>query len=201
MISFLTRGRPKAAPATARFVRPCLEGLEDRLTPTSLSLNYQIMQQNGAQFMGQLSGGTNVANQKVTITGPGGFTTTATTDNNGFYHFMAATKLGNYVASVSDPTVSQATVSINPPAPTITDFVCIALGGGMEELKGVVTGTPDPMGMTITFGGVLPNTDTATVGAGGTFDVTFMVGGLHGPVTAQTVDWWNQSSNTALVAM
>jgi hypothetical protein len=196
MFGLLTRSR--RSPLAPRSFRPCLEGLETRCCPSALTLNAACTTQNNVTFSGQLTGAPVEGGQTINITGPGGLQTTATTDANGNYSVtipVAANQLGNVMAthvwnSMMD---AAASVSVNPLAPTITNFKAIQEQGGYWEFTGTVTGTPDPQGMTITFSG-LPEVQgqTTTVAANGTFDVVFQLNGDAGDVNVMTTDWWGQ---------
>jgi hypothetical protein len=198
MLALLTRKR-RPAPPPRRWFRPTLEGLETRECLSTLTLSWHLVSQNNVSFDGQYSGAATVANQPVTLDGPG-WETTATTDSGGNYHTVVAMpRLGTVTASVQDVNCSPALVNVNPPPPTINTFVLIDLGNGQFELKGTITGTPNPQGMTLTItGSPIPNGSmTTTVGSNGQFDCIVTSTGLNGPVTAVTTDWWGQTSNTA----
>jgi hypothetical protein len=200
MLAFLTRAARAAAPARPRSFRPQLELLEQRECLSTLTLSYHFVSQNNASFDGQYSGASNVGGQTVTISGQAGLSTTATTDTTGHYHSMMAVLLSQFgpvTASVPDPSCNQAQVNVSALPPTIVGFSVKVLADGEMELSGSVTGTPDPQGMTITFGGNKRLAGvTATVAADGTFDIIlpFTVTGM---ITATTTDWWGRSSGTA----
>jgi hypothetical protein len=198
----LTRTRRPAAAVRSRPVRPWLEALESRYCPTppvdpSLSLGFTFVNQDNVKCAGRYTG-TNVANQAISIQGQG-WSASATTDANGYYSVtVAATHLGAVTATVvSSPSV-QDQETLTAAVPQITNFVAIQEANGQWEFKGTITGTPDPQGMTITFGG-LSNIagNTTTVLSDGTFDVVFTLGTQEGFVTATTTDWWGQNSPQA----
>ncbi len=202
MFGLLTRARRCPTPAVRSF-RPRLERLETRFCPTtslSLSMNYACTSQNNVNFTGHLSGAPVEAGQTITISG-GGVNTTATTDANGNYSVtVPVTQLGNVSAVyMSGLQMASAMVNVNPAAPDITGFNAIQEPGGYWEFKGTVAGTPDPGGMTITFGGV-PTVQglTTTVAADGSFDVVFQLGGQTGVVSATTTDWWGRTDQATV---
>jgi hypothetical protein len=199
----LTRIRRTAAPVRSRSIRPRLEELESRLCLSSgndlgLTINYSFVNQNNVKLTGTYTG-SNVVNQGITIQGQG-WSASTTTDAHGSYSVTtAATKLGTVTAWVTQKPGVQAQTTLSAPVPQITNFVAIQQGSGLWEFKGTVTGTPDPAGMTITFGGLSNIAGaTTTVLADGTFDVVLTVGAQQGYVTAVTTDWWSQTSPQAL---
>jgi hypothetical protein len=128
------------------------------------------------------------------------------TDSSGYWHItvaIGADQFGTITAGIDDPAANHPQVTLNePPAPTITNFQAIAQPYGVWEFKGTVTGTPDPAGMTITFGG-MPDLagKTAAVAADGTFDVYFQLDNESGTAAAITRDWWYQSSSAVFAAV
>ena len=150
--------RRVAAPARVRLVRPWLEELESRFSPSSggttgLTINYTVTTQNEMQFTGRYSSPTGVSGMTVVITGQG-WSGQATTDSNGNYSVtIPVTKLGSATATVTqNSTTTTATTNVTVPPPQITNFTAIQ-EGNLWEFKGTVTGTPDPQGLIISFSG------------------------------------------------
>jgi hypothetical protein len=141
---------------------------------------------------------THPGGQVVGISGQG-WNGSTTTDANGNYTVtIPVSKVGAVTAMTMDNQSNHPQVTLNPPAPQIVNFVGSAEPGGLEEFTGKVTGTPNPGGMSIAFGGLTALLNKFTqVAADGTFDVVFALGGQVGVATAQTKDWWAQSSNVA----
>jgi hypothetical protein len=178
--------------------------LETRNCPSALTLNAAYESQNNVLFSGQLTEAPNEAGQTINLTG-NGWSTTATTDANGNYSVTVPVgMLGNVTALhwAGTQADASAVVSVNPPPPSISGFTAIQEPGGFWEFKGTVAGTPDPAGMTITFGGLTAiQGDTATVAADGTFDATFQLNGETGSVTAMTTDWWTQMGGACVAVV
>jgi hypothetical protein len=196
MFAFLTRSRRPVPPR--RFVRPVLERLETRFCPSAaLTLNYAFTSGNNVNLSGNLTGAANNANQTVQFSGVA--SGSATTDANGHFSVtLPAAQLGTESAFVPAQMSNVAQVAITALAPAITNFTAIQEEAGVWEFKGTVTGTPDPAGMIITFGGLSALAgQTTTVAANGTFDFSFFLNGQTGNATAVTTDWWNRTSNTA----
>jgi hypothetical protein len=195
MFAFLTRSRRPAARSVP--VRPRLEGLESRFCPSSLTLNYSYGSQTTVNFYGQYSGGQNPANQVVTIAGSNWSVNTTTDAGGNYSRGTPVTTLGQVTASVADPASNKPTVKVNPPAPQITNFTAVQ-DYGLEEFSGTITGTPNPSGMTVIFGGLSSVAgQTTTVGNNSQFSAAFNMNGQTGNVSALTTDWWGQVSNTA----
>ncbi len=194
MLGLLTRSRRRTSPAPRSF-RPCLERLETRFSPASLSMNYAYGTGNNVTISGQLTGASNDANQVIGISGYGANTQT-TTDANGNYSVtVPVTQLGTVsaVAMVNGQQQASNSVTINPAAPQITNFVAIEEPNGYYEFTGTVTGTPNPEGMTITLDGLSSiQGQTITVNSNGTFSDSFNMNGQAGNVGATTMDWWGR---------
>jgi hypothetical protein len=141
---------------------------------------------------------THPAGQVIGISGQG-WNGSAITDGNGNYTVtIPVTKLGTVTAMTMDNQSNRPQVALNPPAPQIVNFVASAEPGGLEDFSGKVTGTPNPGGMSIAFGGLTALLNRYTqVNADGTFDVVFALNGQVGVAMAQTKDWWGQVSNVA----
>jgi hypothetical protein len=200
MFRFLTRTRRRTPPAPRSF-RPCLERLETRYCPAAnLTMNFAYVSGNTVTFSGQLTGAANDAGQTINIGGYGG-TTTATTDANGNYTVTVAdTQLGTVYAGYGSggQMLAQASVNVNPEAPTIANFGASQESGGYWDFSGEITGTPDPGGMTITLGGLSSIQGMQiTVNANGTFAEEFQLNGQTGTVGAMTTDWWGRSAESS----
>jgi hypothetical protein len=196
MLGLLTRTPRRTSPARRSF-RPCLERLETRFCPSSLTMNYTYGNQNNVTFSGQLTGAPNDAGQTIMIGGYGNSTTT-TTDANGNYSVtVPVTQLGTVTGAymVNGQPQTTASAAVNPAAPQITGFKAVEEPNDYYEFTGTVTGVPNPGGMTITLQGLSSvQGQTITVNANGTFSESFFMNGQTGEVGAMTMDWWGRNA-------
>jgi hypothetical protein len=143
----------------------------------------------------------------LTITFTGQATGTAVTDGNGYFSFTTdAIGLGTVLLSTSDHLGlgANAGVSLQAPAPTISNFAVSEGGNAIFTFSGTVSAMT-PNGLTVTFGGIPALLrQTATVGSDGSFQLLVHLqadGSDNGMATAQTTDWWGQLSNQATVSV
>lgn len=205
MFGLLTRSPRIRKPHTRRSTTLYLERLEDRLAPTtassteSLTLNVTYLQDKRATFSGQLTdvSGSPVANQTINLTGV--INATATTNSHGGFSItLAIPKLGGESASSADGRSNTPQVTLAGGNPVIDDFTAIAEGNGLWLFSGKVTGAPT-QGEVVNFGGITPLQSQSTkVNSDGTFDFYAIVpSGEGGWASAEAVDWWGETSETA----
>jgi hypothetical protein len=203
--------RRRSSTSRPRWVRPCLERLETRFCPSSLSLSWTATNQNNIQFGGTYSAGTtgggggmhtgggSDADLTVVITGQGWSQTTMTNASGGYSITVPMSSAQSQTVTASMPSDSTATAQTTfyIPPPQITNFTAVLVNGNEWVLSGTVTGTPNPYGMSVNFSGA--TSGGATVGANGSFSAVCSVtpGGV---VCAVTTDWWGQESNVATEA-
>jgi hypothetical protein len=140
---------------------------------------------------------TNVSGQTVSISGV--VSGSATTDVNGNYSLTAhASSLGSVTASFTDSSGQSASAktSIAVPPPQITSFTATQ-DGDMWTFSGTVS-AQSPQGMIVNIYVPGVGNESATVGADGSFSLTVSIPpNTSGTATAQTTDWWGQTSNEA----
>lgn len=210
MFGLLSRKTKNARPAprASRPARLGLEALEARWVPAPvivLNVSYGVVR--FITLDGTLRGGVpSDANQSIRITGEA--TGTATTDAHGHFSItLSADGLGNVNAQTADGTSNVATVTLDDPGPTMTDFQPIELPNDRFELKGTLT-YPRPFdSMQVNLGGgpkTLENGITTQADGTGTFDLCVTLDGTdddNGSVFAKAVDAWDVTSNTVWITI
>ena len=109
--------------------------------------------------------------------------------------------LGVFVCTIlcASPTVPTASVNAEDPEPSNLPPEIIEFGGAADPLGWTFEGQvidEDPLGMVVTFGGLLSGHQATVNDADGYFYYSAEISGTGG-VTAETVDDEQQSSNTA----
>jgi hypothetical protein len=164
----------------------------------SLSVTY------GSQRIVTLSGQvTDLDQGSLTVTIGGKVTGSVGTRADGSFSYTAiATGLGAVQATTVDlwglaSNVAALTLTCN--APIISNFTASQVSGTSWTFSGVVSHA-SPAGLTVNLGGLASLTNvTASVKSDGSFTVTVQLKpGESGIATAQTTDWWGQTSNLAL---
>jgi hypothetical protein len=173
----LLRRAPRRIPPAPRSFRPCLEQLETRFCPSTLTLNAAYTSGNSATLSGQLTGAPNDAGQTINLGGYGG-TTTATTDTSGDYTVtVLVTQPGTVSAGYmsQDPASASATLGPlpNPTSPSLTLNYAYTTGNN-ATFSGQLTGTSNNAAQTINISGY-GGTTTATTDANGNYSVTVAV--------------------------
>jgi hypothetical protein len=214
MFGLFTRPSRIRKPLARRTTSLFLERLEDRLSPSgsgpvsggggttppsetiTLSVTYDPNKQ--ATFSGQLTNQNGpVPNQTINLTGVANGTTT--TNAQGVFNVtLSIPQLGTEYAASADGQSNTAQITLVGGSPVISSFTAVAVGGGLWTFQGNVSGAPT-QGEAINFGGITPLQGQSTgVNSDGTFSFTCMVPtGEGGWATAQAIDWWGDTSETA----
>jgi hypothetical protein len=193
-------GLPVRAPRAHKSVSPrrvslSLERLEDRLSPSTLTMTVTYEPSRQVQLSGQLTNTSSPGNQTINFTGA--VTGSTTTNAQGNYSVtLTASKLGQVAAAAANGSSNQVTATLAAGTPSIGGFTAINEGGGMWLFEGTVTGTPT-VGEVVNFGGIpaLEN-HHVSVNSNGAFSFCCMVAsGQGGTATAEAVDWWDDISS------
>jgi hypothetical protein len=192
-------------PFSRRSVRPFLERLEDRLSPSTitavtenLTMNVTYQPNKQVQLAGQLTSNIGpVVGQAIDFSGAVNGTTT--TGSNGYYRVtLPASQLGQVNAVSADGLSNTATATLVNGSPTISNFTATPEGGGMWLFSGTVTNAPT-QGEVVHLSGItaLQNAQV-NVNPDGTFDYYAIVSsGQGGWADAEAVDWWGDISPIA----
>jgi len=207
----LSRASRTRKPVAPRFASLFLERLEDRLSPVSivpppptpagesLTLNVTYLPNQQATFSGQLTGPSGaVANQTINLSGV--VNGTATTNSQGNYSVtLAVPQLGQENAMSADGLSNIAQYTLVGGSPVISNFDAVSEGNGLWLFSGTVSGAPT-QGEVINFGGINALMgQSVDVNPDGTFDFYAIVNtGQGGWASAQAVDWWGDTSATAV---
>lgn len=217
MFGLLTRTSPSRKPLARRTTRTLsLERLEDRLSPSggggggtapvgsvapppetiTLSVVYDPNRQ--ATFSGQLTNQFGpVADQTINLTGV--VNATASTNGQGAFDVtLSIPKLGTEHAASANGQCNTARFTLVAGNPTISNFTAVSEGSGMWLLSGTVSGAPT-QGEAVNFGGITALQGQSTgVNSNGTFEFYAIINsGQGGWASAQAVDWWGDTSQTA----
>jgi hypothetical protein len=208
MFGLFTR-TPRTRKPTRRTTTLWLESLEDRLSPAggsggtgfspeTITLNVTYLQDRQAIFSGQLTNSSGpVANQTINLTGV--VNTTTTTDSQGDYNItVSVPQLGTEYAASADGQSNTAQFTLVGGTPVISNFTAVAEGNGLWLISGSVSGAPT-QGEVVNFGGITPLQGQSTeVNDDGTFEFYAIIpSGEGGWASAQAVDWWGDTSDTA----
>jgi hypothetical protein len=202
MPGLLTPSPHNRSASSLRFARPFLEGLEDRLAPSNLTMAVTYEPNKQVLISGQLTGTSNPANEQINIMGAA--QGQCVTDAQGNYSvILTANSLGVVGAVTADgqSNIALATLAVGPAV--INNFKAVAQPGGYYQFSGNVSGTAPTQGMVIDFGGLacLQN-QTVAVNADGSFCLTIQVPqGQTGMVWAQSVDWWGDPSQDVITTV
>jgi hypothetical protein len=162
-----------------------------------LFVTYQPNRQ--AEFSGQLANPSGpMANRTVNLTGV--VNASVTTNQQGHYDvILAVPQLGTAYAASGDGQSNTAQFTLVNGSPVINDFTAVSVGNGMWLFSGSVSGAPT-QGETVNFGGITPLQGQSTaVNGDGTFSFYAMVpSGEGGWASAVAIDWWNDTSETAV---
>lgn len=187
----------------------CLEKLEDRLSPAgggggtgwapeTITLDVTYLQGQQAIFSGQLTNPSgSAAYQTINLTGV--VNTTTTTDSQGDYSItMPVPQLGTEFAASADGQSNTAQFNLVGGTPVISGFSAVSEGNGLWLISGSVSGAPT-QGEVVNFGGITPLQGQSTgVNDDGTFEFYAIIpSGEGGVASAQAVDWWGDTSDTA----
>ncbi len=218
MFGLLTRSSRARKPRLRHSTVLSLERLEDRLSPSgsgpsgggvgvgggtppseTITLNVTYDPNKQATFSGQLTNQNGpVALQTINLTGVANGT--ATTNGQGVFNVtLSISRLGTEYAASADGQSNTAQVTLVNGSPVIGNFTAVSQGGGMWLFEGSVSGAPT-QGEAVNFGGITPLQGQSTgVNADGTFEFYAMVpSGQGGWASAEAVDWWGDTSETAV---
>jgi hypothetical protein len=183
----------------SRFTRPLfLEILEDRNSPSTLTIGVAYGTGKTITLSGDLTGAINSATQRVVISGMA--LGSVATDANGHYSLTTqGLALGPVRAQTADGQSNIATVTLTDVAPVIT-FTAVESTGNVWILSGHVNYRTKPEGFTVFFGGapVSLSAQTATVNEDGDFSVAVQLNGAptdNGAASAYTISPWGTQSN------
>jgi hypothetical protein len=176
-----------------------LEALEDRNSPTAISLsvaynaNHQVtlsgqVTVDGTGYHGSTSG---VSGMTIIISGAAAGTTE--TDGDGYYSVtLTADFLGQVNAQTADYTSNIASATLTANQPSIQNFGWVQSPGHFYTFSGQVTG--DVMGgMSVSLGGNLEGVSgqSVSVDSEGRFVLTVQLNSVElSSVTATATDWW-----------
>ena len=199
MFAFFTKSRRKPVARTPHCAWPWLEALEDRWCPTApqITLSATVMANHAVMLAGQVTAG---QIQGLNITFSGAASGSATSNSSGDFSFQTSTATLGTVSAIGVDQYNQssntATATIAVAAPTIS--LQVSYGSQTTiTLAGQVSGI-DAGGRTVTFSGMA--TGSVMTNSDGTYSFTTTATAL-GNVSAQTMDLWGQSSNTAQVTL
>jgi hypothetical protein len=197
MLGLLISPSKKVSPSRSRFARLCLEHLERRDTPSSLTMSLGFSSGNSMTVCGDLTDTSNLANQQISITGAVSGSTF--TDANGNFSFaVPSTTNGTIYTQTSDGSSNLATLVVtgSSSSSSSTLTLLVAYGSGTTiTLSGNLSNTATPSGQTINITGKASG--STTTDSNGNYSVTLQASGL-GNVYAQTADG---SSNQASVTL
>jgi len=206
MFALLGRSRSGPHSMAPRSVRPQLERLEDRLSPSSmtemlcLTVTYQPNQQ--VTLSGQLYN-PNGSSGGQTIDFGGAVSGTATTNSQGQYSVtLKASQLGQVTAVSADGLSNTAQATLVSGTPTISNFSAVPEGGGLWLFTGQVSGAPT-QGEVIQFDGLTALAGkSCNVNSDGMFSYyCYVPSGQGGVAVADAVDWWGDTSSDATTAV
>jgi hypothetical protein len=176
-----------------------LERLEQRDTPTTLTLNVTYGLGRSITLSGNLGDTTNVANQMIMINGEASGQTF--TDSKGhFATTLTANALGTVSAQTMDNSAS-ASVTLTDEKPVITNFSAIPEGYNIYEFKGTVTYSRPFTSLVIFFGGMPVDLGGKVTAADshGNFDLMVQLNGQqsdNGVAEAVAMTAWNTYSDS-----
>jgi hypothetical protein len=197
MFSLLRRPSRTKAPSAPRPARLFLEALEDRNSPSTITLNVAYAANRQVTYSGHVTGGT--PGQSVQISGAVSGSTT--TNGNGDYSVTLTTdNLGQVSAQTTDGQSNTATATLSATTPMMQTFGYTKGFLDYYTFSGKVTGDVTA-GMVITFGGIdALNGKTATVDSNGNFSITVEITESDpGMATAYATDWYGLGSQVAYV--
>jgi hypothetical protein len=180
--------------------------LESRLSPSSvgalpenLTLSVTYLPNKQVTLSGQLTGTSTPGGECINLMGA--VEGTAVTNAQGYYSVtLTAQSLGQVSAATADGLSNTATAMLVSAASTLSNFVATQEGPGLWLFTGNVNGAPT-QGMMINFAGLQSmQGQSISVNPDGSFAFYFQVpAGQNGIVSAQAIDWWGDTSNTAMV--
>ena len=201
MIGLRRRPSLQPNPAPRRPVRPSLEALESRCSPSTITLNVAYVANQQVTLSGMVVLG--VADMRsgpvggLTVQISGAATGTATTDPVGNYSVtLTASRLGQVQAKTSDGQSNTATATLTASTPVILNFGYVKEDNNFYVFSGQVIGDVT-QGMAITFSGQsrAMQGKTCTVGPDGWFTITVQIAPTDlGTVGATATDWWGNNS-------
>jgi hypothetical protein len=209
MLSLFRRPSRKPAPSTLRPVRLLLETLEDRNSPSQISLSVAYNPNHVVTLSGQVTAtGPNPhadgTYSGVTVVFSGAVTGAAETDGSGnFSVSLTADSLGQVNAQTEDGCSNVASVTLTANTPAIANFSVYAGYLNYYTFTGTVTGDVTG-GMAVSFGGQVSalSGQSVSVDANGNFCITVKINPNDvGSVSATASDWWGIYSDTAYVLM
>jgi hypothetical protein len=190
--------RAPPPPWRSRFARPLLERLEERDTPSTVTIAVTYGTGRNVTLFGDVSGAPCNAGQMVMISGPA--TGQAPTDSNGHYSItLQAAGLGTVTARTGDNSAS-ASVTLTDVAPVISDFEAIEGPDHIWTLKGDVSYSRPFDALTVFFNGQpvsITGKVTYTDGTGH-FEMQITLNGTisdNGTVYAKAMDAWGTYSD------
>jgi hypothetical protein len=207
MFRLIHRPSHKQTLFSPRPVRLLLEPLEDRNSPSTITLNVAYAANHHVILSGQVTAGgwgahTDGEWSGVTVQISGAASGSTKTDANGNYSVdLTASSLGQVQAKTADILSNTATATLTSNTPTIELFGVVAGPLNFYTFSGQVTGDVTG-GMVITFGGQVQamNGRTVTVDADGYFAISVQINSNDlGTVTATATDWWGIYSDEVAV--
>jgi hypothetical protein len=184
-----------------QLARLCLEALEVRYAPATLTLSVTYGKDTNVTFSGDLTGSANPGGQTVYLMGVANGQTT--TDANGHFSVtLAATALGTVSASLLDCSTNTPEVTLTDPGPKVDVFQALEGPGNLWEFKGHVEYSRPFCSFTINFGGspISIMGKSTTTDSIGNFDTFIQLNGTstdNGTATAFTYDAWGTWSSDA----
>jgi hypothetical protein len=193
--------RPRPAGRPARFARPCLEALEARDAPATLTLNVTYGYGKNVTVSGDLTDTSTPGYQLITIQGV--VNGQVVTDANGHYSLEATPQyLGSVGARKTDGSSNIATNAVTDMPPVITVLDAIEGAGRMWTIRGTLTYHRPFDTLTVNFGGAPAhiNGKTTTASSDGAFTLSVELDGTmndNGTMWAQAVSVWGLLSERA----
>lgn len=201
MLGLYSSPRPASLTARShRLARIGLEHLEDRTTPSTLSLFVEYECNKTISLYGDLTDTSNPANRTITISGKASGSTT--TDANGHFQItLNATELGQVTATADDG--ASASVTLEDAMIVIEDFVAIE-DMGFWNFRGYVLYGRMYNSITVCLNGspdsIWNQNITVQTDAMGYFEFTIMLNGTHtdnGGVWVWAISPWGTLSEEA----
>ncbi len=171
------RSRP-AERRPSRFARPCLEALEDRYAPATLTLNVSYGYGHSVTLSGDLTNTSLPGGQLISIQGV--VNGQALTNAQGHYTYSAnAPYLGTVAAQKTDGSSNVASNAITDAAPVITVLDAIEGANRMWTIQGTLTYHRPFDTLTVNFGGAPAHISgtRATAGSDGSFSLSVELDG------------------------
>jgi len=188
-----------ACPAERRFARPCLEALEDRCSPATLTLNVTYGLGRNVTLSGDLTDTSHPAGQLITIQGM--VNGQVVTDAQGHYSLNATPQyLGTVGARKSDGSSNVATNAITDAAPVLNVLKATEGIDHVWTISGTLTYNRPFDSLTVNFGGVPAHIvgQTTTATSDGAFTLSVRLDGTtqdNGTIWAEALSPWNLVSN------